>query len=71
MTDSASRLSLAPTLILIFSGLAGAAADRSCSSVLATVLNAEADRNRRSINAAGGREYLTAHLAAKTRASLK
>src|SRR5712664_83976 len=52
-------------------GLASAAADRSCSSVLAAVLNAEADKNRTRINAAGGREYLTAHLAAKTRASSK
>src|SRR5467141_1290082 len=52
-------------------GVAGAAADCSCSSVLAAVLNAEADKNKRRINAAGGRKYLTAHLAAKTRASLK
>src|SRR5882672_12836537 len=52
-------------------GLASAAADRSCSSVLAAVPNAEADKNKTRINAAGGREYLTAHLAAKTRASSK
>src|SRR5882724_216386 len=52
-------------------GLASAAADRSCSSVLAAVPNAEADNNKTRINAAGGGEYLTAHLAAKTRASSK
>src|SRR5712664_3105059 len=50
-------------------GLATAAAGRSVSSAATAVLNAATNKNATRINAAGGREYLTAHLAAKTRAS--